>query len=84
MWTHIVRKAEHDLWSTIPPCGNVLGHEAPALLSIYPRSSLEATSQSKVADLQLAVGVDEEIPWLQVAMEDVGGMDILKAAKRLV
>jgi hypothetical protein len=76
----VVLEAEHDFRSTIPPSSNVLGHVAGVLLGVDG----EAAGEAKVADLELAVGVDQEVSRLQVAVEDVGGVDVLESAEDLV
>lgn len=43
-----------------------------------------AAGKAKVADLELAVGVDEQISGLEVAVENVGGVNVLEAAEGLV
>ena len=43
-----------------------------------------STSETKVADLELTVGVDEEVARLEVTVQDVGGVDVLEAAEDLV
>lgn len=44
----------------------------------------DASCQAKVADFELAVGIHQQIAWLQIAMEDIGGVDVLQTAKDLV
>jgi hypothetical protein len=41
------------------------------------RSRLEASREPKVANLQLAIGVDEQISRLEIAMQDIGRVDVL-------
>jgi hypothetical protein len=41
---------------------------------------LEPPGETKVADLELAVGVDEQVPRLEIAVEDVGRVDVLSEA----
>mmetsp|Transcript_10363 Transcript_10363/g.26551 ORF Transcript_10363/g.26551 Transcript_10363/m.26551 type:complete len:245 (+) Transcript_10363:600-1334(+) len=40
--------------------------------------------KSKVADLEVAVAVQENVTWLEVAMDDVGRMDVFEPAENLV
>lgn len=40
--------------------------------------------QAKVADLQHTVAVDKQVTRLDVPMEDVGGVQVLKSAQDLV
>lgn len=48
----VLLEGEHDLRSTVPASGNILGHETRILIC-----SKHGTSKTKVADLQVAVGV---------------------------
>ena len=85
--THIVRKAQHDLWCTVPPCRNILRHEAlvrcaPAL--VRATTWLVPTRETKVADLQLAVGVHEQVARLEITVQHIRGVDVLEAAEGLV
>lgn len=43
-----------------------------------------ATSETQIADFQVAVGVDQEIAGLEISVHDVGGVDVLEAAEDLV
>lgn len=40
--------------------------------------------QAKVADLEIAGGVEKEVRWLEVPVKDVGGVDVFEATKDLV
>ena len=40
-------------------------------------SGLIASRKAKVTDLQLTVGVDEQIARLKITVEDIGGVDVL-------
>lgn len=84
----IVRKAQHDLRRAVPPRGDVLRHEAlvgrAALLLGGAVGGGVAAREAEVADFELAVGVDEEVAGLEVAVEDVGGVDVFEAAEGLV
>ena len=63
----VVREAEHDFRSTIPARRDVFRHEARiGRLWI----EVESTGEAKVADLELAVGIDEKISGFQVSMQD--------------
>ena len=75
---HVVRKAKHDLRGAVPPRRDVLGHEALLLRLVKP------AREPKVANLQLAVRVHEQVARLEVAVQHVGRVDVLQAAERLV
>jgi hypothetical protein len=38
---------------------------------------LEPSSQTKVTDLQLAVGIDEQVSRLEISVQHVGRVDVL-------
>lgn len=76
----VALEAQHDLRGTVPPRGHVLGHVASILLGVDG----EATSQAKIADLELAIGVNEKVTGLQVTVQHVGRMDVLETAQDLV
>ena len=40
--------------------------------------------KTEVANLQVAVLVDEDVGWLEIAMDDTGGVDILQSTENLV
>jgi len=40
---------------------------------------VKASTQSKITDLQFAVGIDQKIPWFEVSVNDRCGMDVLHA-----
>jgi hypothetical protein len=44
----------------------------------------EASSQTKVAYLELTVGIDQKVPWFQVSVQDIGGVDVFQPAKDLI
>ena len=76
--THVICKAKHDLGRTVPPRRDVLGHEALLLRLVKP------AGEPKVAYLELAVRVHEQVAWLEVAVQHVGRVDVLQTAERLV
>ena len=76
--THIVRKAEHDLRRAVPPRRDILSHEALLLRLVEP------TREPKIANLELAVCIHEEVARLEVAVQHVGRVDVFQAAERLV
>ena len=60
--THVVCKAQHDLWCPIPSRRDVLSHESlvcsrPGLIAAT--TGLVPPGKAKIADLEFAVSVDE-------------------------
>lgn len=85
--THIIREAQHDLWSPVPPSRDIFGHESlvrsrPHLVASAAR--LVTSCQAEIANLQLAVSVDEEVSGFEIAMKDIRGMYVLQAAECLI
>lgn len=83
----VVCKAQHDLGGAVPSGRDVLGHEAlvrGAFLLRRTAGGRVSPRKSEVADLELAVGVDKEVSGLEIAVKDVGGVDVLQAAEGLV
>jgi hypothetical protein len=76
--THVVCKAEHNLRCAIPPRRDIFGHE-PLLLRL-----IKPTGKSKIANLELAVRVDEQVARLEIAVQHVGRVDVFQTAERLV
>jgi hypothetical protein len=77
----ILCKTEHNLRRTIPPRSNILGLKASSHII---RLITKATRQAKVANLQLAISIDEQISRLEVAVQDIGRMNVFQAAQDLV
>lgn len=65
----VLLPCQHDLGGTVVPRRDVAGH-----LGVLD------TGEAKVADLEVAVFVDEDVARFEVAVDDAGGMDILEAS----
>lgn len=76
----IALEAQHDLRRSVPSGSYVFGHVSCILFRVHG----EASCQTKIADLEFAVGVHEEITGLEIAVEDVGRVDVLETAQDLV
>lgn len=71
---------ENHFRSSIPARCDVVGERG---LRGHQRVNIGAR-QSKVANFEVAVAVDEQVAGLQVAMEDTARVDVLKASQNLV
>jgi hypothetical protein len=60
-------EAEHNFRSSVPSSGYIFSHVAGILFWIDG----ESTSETKVADFELTIGVDEEVAGFEVSVEDV-------------
>lgn len=77
----VLCETEHNLRSSVPSCSNVLGLEAGSnIVGLVA----EATGKTEIANLQLAVGIDEQVTGLEIAVQDVGRVDVLETAENLV
>jgi hypothetical protein len=78
MRTHVVGEAQHDLGSPIPTRRYIFGHEALFLLLV------KAASETEVANLELAIGIDKKVARLEIAVKYIGGVNIFETAECLV
>jgi len=76
----VALEAQHDLGSSVPTGCHVFGHESNVGLCIVA----ESARQTKVADFEFTVRVNEQVARLKIAMEDIGGMDIFESTADLV
>lgn len=76
----VALEGEHNLWSTVPSCSYVFRHVPSILLGVDGETSREA----EIANLQLAIGIDEQVSRLQVTVKDIGRVDIFQSAQNLV
>ena len=76
----VALEAQHDLRRSVPSRCNVFCHVSSILIWIYA----ETSSQTKVGDLEFAVGVYQQITRFQISVKDVGAVNILETAKYLV
>lgn len=68
-----------ELGGSVPAGGNVVSPEDGS------GGVVEGdTSKAEVADLELAVSIGEDVLGLEIAVEDIGSVDVLEAAQQLV
>ena len=68
---------EHNLGCAVPARDDVLGE-------VLRRAVVDAAGEAKVAHLEVAVRVEEQVGGLQVAVQHLGAVDVLHSAKHLV
>ena len=66
----VLFERQHDFGCSVPPCGYVFRHETS--LGARWLGSLDGPCEAEVADLEVAVGVEEEIGGLKIPMDDIG------------
>lgn len=76
----VALEAQHNLGRSVPSCSDVFGHVSGILLGVDG----EASRQAEIADLELAIGINEQVSGLQISMKDVGGVDVFETAQNLV
>ena len=70
---------EHDLGRPVPPCGHVLCQHPRVVVA-----GVAHPGQPEVADLEVAVGVQEDVGGLQVPVEDVGRVNVFQSPENLI
>lgn len=76
--TYVVGETQHDFRSAVPTRGHVFRHEALVSSRLGGATTRCVPSRkAKVADLQFAVGIHEEVSRLEITMQHVCGVDIL-------
>lgn len=75
----ILLECQHDLRRAVPTSGDVFGHETGVVLLRSRR-----TSQTKIANLEITVGVQKEVRRLEITVQNVGGVHSLEGAEGLV
>ena len=76
----VTLEGEHNLGGAIPTGRNVLSHVPSILLWI----DAEPSRQAEIGNLELAVGVDQQVSRLQVTVQDVCTVDVFQTAQNLV
>lgn len=76
----VALETQHDFGSSVPAGGYIFGHVPRIFLWVHR----ETSGQTKITNLQLAIGVDEQISRLQVSMKHVRRVNILETAQNLV
>lgn len=73
---------QHDLGCAVPPSRHIFGHQAGFLPS--GRAGLDAPRKAEIAYFQVAVCVEEEIGWFEIAVDNVSAVDGLEGSQGLV
>jgi hypothetical protein len=72
-------EGQHDFGGTVPSCGHIFGHEARIVIGRGSRSS-----ETKIADLEIAVGIEKKVGWFEISVEDVGGVHGFGGSESLI
>jgi len=79
----ILVTCQHDFGGAVPSRHDVL-RQQEGLVPRVVAAGVHAPRQPEVAYLEVAVAVNEQVRRLEVAMEDVAGVDVLETAQHLV
>ena len=63
----ILLPCEHNLRRSVVSCGHISGH-----LGILD------TREAEIADLQVAIFIDEDVAWLEISVDDTCRVDVLQ------
>jgi len=76
----VVGETQHNFWRSIPSSGNIFSHEALVGTSLGVGTSPGgvASGETEVADFELAVGINQEVTRLEITMDDVRRMNVLR------
>ena len=69
----VLLPCKHDLWRSVVSRRNITSH-------LWVLNA----GKAEIANLQVAVLVDKDVGWLEIAVDDTGGVDILQSAENLV
>jgi hypothetical protein len=72
-------RIKHDLRGSVPPGSNVLREETRVVVIRICHAS-----QAKVADLEVARCVQQQIRWFQIPVQHVSRVNVLQTAEDLV
>ena len=83
--TDVVGEAQHDLGRSVPPRRYIFSHESliPCSFRSTPAGGV-SSRETKIANFEFAICIEEKISGFHVPMQDIGGMDVLQATERLV
>jgi hypothetical protein len=76
----IALETQHDLRRPVPSRRHIFGHVS----RIFFRIHAETSGQPEIGNLQLTIGIHQQVAGLEVAMQDVGAVDVLQAAQDLI
>ena len=76
----VALERKHNLRGSVPSCCNIFSHVA----CVFFRVDAETSGQTKITNLKLTVGVNEQVTRLEITMQDVGAVDVLQATENLV
>lgn len=76
----VALERKHDFRRSVPSRCDIFSH----ISCILFRVNTEPSRQTEIADLKLAIGVDQQVAGFEITVEHVGAVDIFETAKDLV
>jgi hypothetical protein len=78
----ILLECQHDFGCAVPPGSDVFCHESRLRAGGF--CGLDGTRETKVTDLEIAVGVEKEVGRFEIPVDDVGGVEGFECTEGLV
>lgn len=78
----VLLEREHDFRRAVPSRRDVFSHEPG--FSARRLGGFYGSCKTKVADLEVAVGIEEQVRGFEVAVDDIGAVECFERAKGLV
>ena len=78
----VLLKRQHDLGRTVPASSDIFGHEAGFGSRWFRR--LDRAGETEITNLEVTVGIQQQVGWLEVPMYNIGGVQGLESAQGLV
>jgi hypothetical protein len=75
----VLLESQHNLRGSVPTSRDIFGHEARIIFLGSSRAS-----QTKIADLEIAIGIKKQVGRLEISVKNVGGVHSLERAEGLV
>jgi len=73
---------QHNFRCTVPPRGHILRHQ-PSLFAIC-RCVLHASSEPKIANLKITVGIKQKIGGFEITMDNICAVNGFESAESLI
>ena len=76
----VALERKHDFRCSVPSCRNIFRHVS----CVFLRVDAETPGQTEIANLELAIGVNEQVARLEITVQHVSTVDVLETAEDLV
>lgn len=83
----ILMTSKHNLWRPVPSRHHIFRQQIrwlAIIVEILIVSGGYTPGQSKITYLKVAVGIDEEIGWFEITVDDIGRMHVFHSTQDLI